>query len=119
MQLAAAASSCTAFSRPERRCAAAHPQPLDDACPAELFVLIAPFAVRTDVSNEVQPDVLVARRTELTDKNLPAAPVLAECGDALRRTADMASARVRWFSRCAWRCRFVPFEVQDDTKGRA
>ncbi len=50
---------------------------LDDACPDDLFVLIAPFAVRTDLSNEVQPDVLVARRDELTDKNLPAAPVLA------------------------------------------
>lgn len=50
---------------------------LDDACPDELFVLAAPFAVRTDVSNEVQPDVLVARGDELTEKNLPAAPVLA------------------------------------------
>jgi len=50
---------------------------LDDACPDDLFVLIAPFAVRTDLSNELQPDVLVARRDQLTDKNLPAAPVLA------------------------------------------
>ncbi|MGH3511666.1 MAG: Uma2 family endonuclease [Pseudonocardiaceae bacterium] len=50
---------------------------LDDVCPDELYVLAAPFAVQTDVSNEVQPDVLVARFDELTDKNLPAAPVLA------------------------------------------
>ncbi|MBV9142244.1 MAG: Uma2 family endonuclease [Pseudonocardiales bacterium] len=50
---------------------------LDDACPEDLYVLAAPFAVRTDLSNEVQPDVLVARFAELTDKNLPAAPVLA------------------------------------------
>lgn len=50
---------------------------LDDACPDDLYVLAAPFAVRTDMSNEVQPDVLVARFDELTDKNLPAAPVLA------------------------------------------
>ena len=50
---------------------------LDDACPDELYVLAAPFAVQTDVSNEVQPDVLVARFDELTAKNLPAAPVLA------------------------------------------
>lgn len=50
---------------------------LDDACPDDLFVVIAPFAVRTDTRNEVQPDVLVARRDQLTDKNLPAAPVLA------------------------------------------
>jgi Uma2 family endonuclease len=33
---------------------------LDDACPDELYVFAAPFAVQTDVSNEVQPDVLVA-----------------------------------------------------------
>ncbi|MGB6163024.1 MAG: Uma2 family endonuclease [Pseudonocardiaceae bacterium] len=50
---------------------------LDDACPEDLYVIDAPFAVQTDVSNEVQPDVLVARFDELTDKNLPAAPVLA------------------------------------------
>lgn len=50
---------------------------LDDACPDDLFVLAAPFAVRTDLSNELQPDVLVARRAELTENNLPAAPVLA------------------------------------------
>jgi Uma2 family endonuclease len=50
---------------------------LDDACPDDLYVLAAPFAVRTDVSNEVQPDVLVARFDELTDRNLPRAPVLA------------------------------------------
>ena len=50
---------------------------LDDACPDELYVIAVPFAVQTDLSNEVQPDVLVARFDELTDKNLPAAPVLA------------------------------------------
>ena len=50
---------------------------LDDACPQDMYVIAAPFAVQTDVSNEVQPDVLVARFDELTDKNLPAAPVLA------------------------------------------
>ncbi len=43
----------------------------------DLFVPAAPFAVRTDLSNELQPDVLVARRDELTEKNLPVAPVLA------------------------------------------
>lgn len=50
---------------------------LDDTCPDELIAFAAPFAVRTDASNEVQPDLLVARFEELTDKNLPAAPVLA------------------------------------------
>jgi Uma2 family endonuclease len=50
---------------------------LDDACPDELFVIIAPFAVQPDQFNEVQPDVIVARFAELTNKNLPTAPVLA------------------------------------------
>jgi Uma2 family endonuclease len=50
---------------------------LDDGCPEDLYVIAAPFAVQTDMSNEVQPDVLVARFDELTDKNLSAAPVLA------------------------------------------
>ncbi|HET8640698.1 MAG TPA: Uma2 family endonuclease [Pseudonocardiaceae bacterium] len=50
---------------------------LDDACPDELEVIIAPFAVRPDNCNELQPDVLVARRGDLTDRHLPSAPVLA------------------------------------------
>lgn len=52
-------------------------QLLDDACPDDLHVIIAPFAVRLDRFNEVQPDVIVARFTDLTPKNLPTAPVLA------------------------------------------
>lgn len=50
---------------------------LRQACPAELRVLPAPFAVRPDQFNEVQPDVLVARYTDLTEDDLPRAPVLA------------------------------------------
>ncbi len=50
---------------------------LDQACPAEFRVLPAPFAVRPDKFNEVQPDVLVARYAELTEDDLPRAPVLA------------------------------------------
>ncbi len=46
-------------------------------CPRDLRVLIAPFAVRTASDSEVQPDVLVARYTDLTLKNLPVAPLLA------------------------------------------
>jgi Uma2 family endonuclease len=47
------------------------------ACPPELHVLAAPFAVTTSVVDEVQPDVLVARFADLTRANLPVAPVLA------------------------------------------
>ncbi len=50
---------------------------LDDGCPDDLYVVASPFAVQTDLSNELQPDVLVARFDELTEKNLPTAPVLA------------------------------------------
>lgn len=50
---------------------------LDDACPDEGEVVIAPFSVQPDDTNDLQPDVLVARRSDLTDKNLPKAPVLA------------------------------------------
>jgi Uma2 family endonuclease len=47
------------------------------ACPRDLRVLIAPFAVRPDMHNEFLPDVLVARFADLTLKNLPKPPVLA------------------------------------------
>ena len=50
---------------------------LDLACPDDLHVLAAPFAVRESPSTEVQPDVLVARDTDLTEKLLPVAPLLA------------------------------------------
>lgn len=50
---------------------------LRTTCPRQLRVLIAPFAVRGDRFNEVQPDVLVAGYDDLTEERLPAPPVLA------------------------------------------
>jgi Uma2 family endonuclease len=47
------------------------------ACTADFRVLSAPFAVRTSIRNELQPDILVARYVDLTPKNLPVDPVLA------------------------------------------
>jgi Uma2 family endonuclease len=47
------------------------------ACPPDLRVLPAPFAVRTSDVDEVQPDVLVTRFSDLTDKCLPVGPLLA------------------------------------------
>jgi len=47
------------------------------ACPRDLWVIGAPFAVRPDTFNELQPDILVARNADLTLKDLPAAPLLA------------------------------------------
>jgi Uma2 family endonuclease len=46
-------------------------------CPADIRVMIGPFAVHQDDYNEVQPDVLVARYGDLTAPNLPRAPLLA------------------------------------------
>jgi Uma2 family endonuclease len=52
-------------------------------------VLIAPFAVRPDMHNELQPDVLVARYSDLTMKDLPKRPVLAvEVASPSSRLAD-------------------------------
>ena len=39
--------------------------------------MIAPFDVALDDDTVLIPDVLVARREDLTHRNLPAAPVLA------------------------------------------
>jgi len=50
---------------------------LDDHCPSDLVVLVAPFDVRLSDLTTVEPDILVARRTEVTERNLPTAPVLA------------------------------------------
>lgn len=50
---------------------------LQAACPGELRVILAPFAILLTPSTELQPDLLVARRTDFTAKNLPVAPLLA------------------------------------------
>jgi Uma2 family endonuclease len=50
---------------------------LDDAAPADCRVLVAPFDVVLDESSVVIPDLIVARRSDFTAKNLPAAPLLA------------------------------------------
>ncbi|MGH8890904.1 MAG: Uma2 family endonuclease [Acidothermaceae bacterium] len=51
---------------------------LDDACPAAMQMVTAPFAVTFGTNDtEFQPDVLIARYDDLTAKNLPAAPALA------------------------------------------
>jgi Uma2 family endonuclease len=47
------------------------------AVPAALEVLMAPFDYVVNELTVLQPDVVVARRADLTDRNLPSAPVLA------------------------------------------
>jgi Uma2 family endonuclease len=46
-------------------------------CPADLKVLFAPTAVGLAEDTEVQPDLLVAPRSQFTDKDLPGPPLLA------------------------------------------
>jgi Uma2 family endonuclease len=55
-----------------RLCAA-----LDAACPADLEVVLGPFAVVLADDTVMQPDLLVARATDLVESELPAPPVLA------------------------------------------
>lgn len=50
---------------------------LREAAPADLVVFAAPLDVVLASDTIIQPDVVVARRAELTDRELPAAPVLA------------------------------------------
>jgi len=50
---------------------------LDQASPEEFEVLGAPYAVRPSPTTELQPDVLVGRAEDFTEKLLPVAPVLA------------------------------------------
>jgi len=47
------------------------------ACPGELQVLFAPFDVALDEHSVLQPDLLVARRSDFTARDLPTAPLLA------------------------------------------
>ena len=50
---------------------------LDDACPTEFEVFVAPLDVVLAEDTVVLPDVLVARRSDLGERDLPSAPVLA------------------------------------------
>ena len=65
-------------------------------CPPHLRVLTAPLDVRLDEDTTVQPDVLVTRRSDLTESHLPVAPVLAvEILSPSTRTIDLHSKRDR------------------------
>jgi Uma2 family endonuclease len=67
------------------------------ACPSELKVLVAPFDVALADDTVMQPDVLVARRDDLTDRDLPAAPVLAvEVLSSSTRLIDLNLKRARY-----------------------
>ena len=70
---------------------------LSAACPSDLKVLTAPFAVGLADDTEVQPDVLVARRDDFTEVDLPVPPLLAvEVLSPSTRRVDLLLKRDRY-----------------------
>ena len=58
-------------------------------------MLLAPVDVVVGPSTVLEPDVLVARRSDLTERNLPAAPVLAvEVLSPSTRRIDLGTKRL-------------------------
>lgn len=76
---------------------------LAKACPPELEVFVAPLDVVLGVHTVMQPDVLVARRADLGQRDLPAAPVLAvEILSPSTRHIDLSLKRSRFqAARCS------------------
>jgi Uma2 family endonuclease len=67
---------------------------LADPCPPELEALVAPVDVRLAEDTVVEPDVLVVRRDELTDRGLIGPPRLAvEVLSPGNRGTDVVSTR--------------------------
>lgn len=70
---------------------------LRDACPPHLLVLTAPLDVVLADDTVVQPDVLVARRDDFTERDLPVAPLLAvEVLSPSTRRLDVSLKRARY-----------------------
>lgn len=70
---------------------------IDDACTNEFEVLFAPFDVTLADDTVLQPDLLVGRRSDFTDRDLPAAPALA---------VEVLSPSTRRFDRLLKRSRY-------------
>ena len=70
---------------------------LRSLCPSELEVLLAPFDVVLADDTVVQPDLLVARRSDFTERDLPVAPLLAvEVLSPSTRRIDLMLKRSRY-----------------------
>lgn len=70
---------------------------LDTHRPADLVVLTAPFDVALAVDTVLQPDLLVARRADFTERDLPVAPLLAvEVLSPSTRHIDLSLKRARY-----------------------
>jgi Uma2 family endonuclease len=67
------------------------------SCPPALRLLAAPFDVVLTNDTGMQPDILVARRTDFTEKNLPVPPLLAvEILSPSTRSIDLLLKRERY-----------------------
>jgi Uma2 family endonuclease len=70
---------------------------LKSASPTDLVVTLAPFAVALADDTEVQPDILVAPRSQYTEKDLPGPPLLAvEILSPSTRRVDLLLKRDRY-----------------------
>ncbi len=70
---------------------------LRQACPSDLQVLFAPLDVALTDDTVMQPDLLVARRCDFTERDLPAAPLLAvEVLSPSTRRVDLTLKRSRY-----------------------
>jgi Uma2 family endonuclease len=70
---------------------------LPQRCPSELEVLTAPFNVARADDTVMQPDVLVARKSDITRRDLPTAPLLAiEILSRSTRLFDLNTKKARF-----------------------
>ena len=70
---------------------------IDDATPDDMLMLTAPFDVLLALDTKVQPDVVVARRGDFTERNLPVPPLLAvEVLSPSTRAYDLGTKRLRY-----------------------
>ncbi|WP_460712627.1 Uma2 family endonuclease [Nocardioides dilutus] len=76
---------------------------VDDAAPDGLEALMAPFEVVLAIDTVFQPDLLLARREDFTDRDLPAVPVLAvEVLSPSSRLFDLNTKKAR-YEQAVWR----------------
>ena len=69
---------------------------LNDACPPDLEAFVGPLDVTLAEDTVMEPDVLVARKADLGDRDLPAPPVLAvEVLSPSTRRIDLTLKRSR------------------------
>ncbi|MEJ7832186.1 MAG: Uma2 family endonuclease [Nocardioides sp.] len=64
-------------SHPHQRVAFRVARLLDEACPEDVEIVMAPFDVALADDTVLQPDVLVVRLVDFTHRDLPTAPLLA------------------------------------------